>query len=158
MAEKTTFIKIDRNITKWRWYRNANTMRVFFHLLITANVSDCEFENITIKRGQRVISYQKLGDELGMTSKEVRTAINNLIRTNELAKRSTPQYTLLTVFNYDAYQSWAYQRANKGQTEGKPRANKGQQYNNTNNDNNEKNEKKSPASAEIEDTLKNRSF
>ena len=105
MAEKTTFIKIDRNITKWRWYRNANTMRVFFHLLITANVSDCEFENITIKRGQRVISYQKLGDELGMTSKEVRTAINNLIRTNELAKRSTPQYTLLTVFNYDAYQS-----------------------------------------------------
>lgn len=155
MAEKSTFIKLDRNIIKWRWYKNANTMRVFLHLLITANVSDFEFENITAHKGQRVISYQNLGNELGMTSKEVRTAINHLIRTNEVAKLSTPQYTIVTVVNYDDYQSWSYQRANKGQTEGKQRANKGQQYNNTNNTNNKK---EYPAHAPEEDTLKNRNF
>lgn len=156
MAEKSTFIKLDRNITKWRWYKNANTMRVFLHLLITANVTDFEFETIIVHKGQRVISYQKFGNELGMTSKEVRTAINHLIRTNEVAKHSTSQYTIVTVINYDDYQSWSYQRANKGQTAVKRGANKGQQYNNDNNINNEK--EIGPAPAVEIDTLKNRSF
>ena len=29
MAEKSTFIKLDRNIVKWRWYKDINTFKVF---------------------------------------------------------------------------------------------------------------------------------
>ena len=36
MAEKTTFIKLDRNIIRWQYYKDPIVMRVFLHLLLTA--------------------------------------------------------------------------------------------------------------------------
>ena len=48
MAETTTFIKLDRNIRSWRWYKDPNTMRVFIDLLLDANISDRDFMGITV--------------------------------------------------------------------------------------------------------------
>lgn len=156
MAEKSTFIKLDRNIIKWRWYQNANTMRVFLHLLITANVADHDFETITVHRGQRIISYGKLGKELKMTSREVRTAIEHLKTTNELTSLSTPQYTIITILNYDRYQSSAYNLTNKRQTDVKRPTNECQQYNNDKEYINNDKEYSAPAEKEI--SLRNRNF
>ena len=50
---KTTYIKLDRNILNWRWYKDANTFRLFIHLLLKANIRDHDFEHVTIRRGDR---------------------------------------------------------------------------------------------------------
>lgn len=92
-------------MTKWRWYRDGNTMRLFLHLILTANWEDCDFETITVHRGQRVASRRTLAEEIGMSEREVRTAINHLISTNEVTSVSTSKYTVFTVINYDAYQT-----------------------------------------------------
>ena len=39
-----SYIKIDRKILDWEWYRNLNTCRLFFHLLLKANWKDGRFE------------------------------------------------------------------------------------------------------------------
>ena len=98
-------IKLHRRMTKWRWYRDGNTMRLFLHLILTANWEDCDFETITVHRGQRVASRRTLAEEIGMSEREVRTAINHLISTNEVTSVSTSKYTVFTVINYDAYQT-----------------------------------------------------
>lgn len=98
-------IKLHRRMTKWRWYRDGNTMRLFLHLILTANWEDCDFETITVHRGQRVASRRMLAEEIGMSEREVRTAINHLISTNEVTSVSTSKYTVFTVINYDAYQT-----------------------------------------------------
>lgn len=91
------FVKIDRKITKWRWYKDTSTFKIFLHLILTANYEDREFEDIVIKRGQRVASIRSLAVESGLTEKNVRTAIKHLKATGEVASLSTPKYTVFTV-------------------------------------------------------------
>ena len=98
-------ISLHRSLLKWRWYQNGNTMRLFIHLLLTANWEDCDFERITVHRGQRVASRKTLSKETGMSQQEVRTAIDHLIATNEITSTPYAKYTVFTIKNYDQYQT-----------------------------------------------------
>ena len=122
-------MKIHRNITDWRWYHNSEMVHLFIHLLLMANYSDKEWENITIKRGQLVTSRQSLSKETGLSEKMVRTLLKKLVQTGEIEMYSTNKHTLITVTKYDDYQGFAktegQQRANKGPTKGQQRASKG---------------------------------
>ena len=121
------FVKMDRKITKWRWYKDTSTFKIFLHLILTANYEDREFEDIVIKRGQRVASIRSLAAESGLTEKNVRTAIKHLKATGEVASLPTPKYTVFTVVNYEKYQIVANKVANEGRTGGEQVANEGQQ-------------------------------
>lgn len=130
MAERTTYISLDRNILKWRWYKDANTMRLFVHLILTANIRDADFEKITVHRGQLVTSYPHLAQALGISVKSVRTALGHLKETGEVAVKTYPKYSLITVLNFSYYQKrWQ----GNGQSKGSQRAVNGQQSNNSNN-------------------------
>ena len=134
MANPTTYIKLDRNITNWRWYKDPVTKSVFIHCILSANIKDGIFCGETVKRGQFITSISSLAENLGLSQKQVRSALGRLKRTNEVASTSTNRYTLITVNNYDMYQSQrANKTASKGQTEGKQRASKGQQSKNNKN-------------------------
>lgn len=130
MPEKSTFIKLNRKILKWRWYQDANTFRVFVHLLLTANVTDRDFEQVTVKRGQLVTSVAHLSRDLKISVKSIRTALEHLKSTNEVAIETTSKYSIITINNYNEYQKVASALANEGQATGKRRANEGQQYKN----------------------------
>lgn len=104
MAEPTTYIKLDRNLLRWRWYKDSNTTRVFIHLLLTANYGDLDFENITVERGQIVTSYKSIGSFLGLSYQSVRTAIAHLKSTGEITVKTYPKYSVITIVNYGLYQ------------------------------------------------------
>lgn len=116
MAEKTTFIKLDRNILKWRWYQDANTMRVFLHLLLTANIKQADFKKDKIKRGQLATSIGSIASHTGMTYDQARTALEHLKQTNEITTTARPKYLVITVVNYDKYQDKPMQNPAKSQT------------------------------------------
>lgn len=136
MNTLTGFILLHRQIIQWEWYQTPNTFRLFVHCLLMANFSDGRFEGKEIKRGQFVTSIDHLSKETKLSVKEVRTALNHLIGTGELASESCNRYRIITVVQYDKYQSEGKQKgsqgASEGQAEGKPGAGKGQQYNNKN--------------------------
>lgn len=125
------YIKLRRSLTGWRWYKDGNVLRLWVHLLISANYEACSFQDREVKRGELVTSLKSLSEQTGMTVKEIRTALDKLKRTGEITTQSNRHYTLISVKNYDAYQSDApldtgKPTANQGQTEGKPTANQGQ--------------------------------
>jgi len=97
-------------------------MRVFLHLILTANWEPKEWHGKEIQRGQRVTSYASLSSELKISVKSVRTAINHLKRTGEVAILTTHEYSIITIKNYEMYQDVATKR----QSRGKPRAKQGQ--------------------------------
>lgn len=130
MPEKSTFIKLNRKILKWRWYQDPNTFRVFVHLILTANVTDRDFEQVTVKRGQLVTSIAHISRDLKISVKSVRTALEHLKSTNEVAIQTTSKYSIITINNYNEYQKVANTRASEGQATGKRGANEGQQYKN----------------------------
>lgn len=127
------FVTIQRKITKWRWYKKPATKCIFLHLLFTANYEPKEFENITIKRGQRVGSYETLSGETGHSIKEVRTAIKNLEKTGEVARQKYSHFTVFSVVNYDFYQLQGQGiRQSKGKAGagyGQSKGNNGNKYN-----------------------------
>ncbi len=99
------FILLHRNILNWRWFKDANTFRVFIYLLLQANYEPRDFETMTIGRGQLVTSYPKISDILGISEAQARTAIKHLKATGEITVKQTPKFSVVTVNNYDLYQS-----------------------------------------------------
>lgn len=120
------FIKLKREILEWRWYTDINTTRLYLHILLTANYDSQDFRDITIHRGQKVASINRLVAETGLSEKEVRTALNHLKKTKDISVETKSKYSIITVNNYDKY----VDTASDGQTKGKQRTSKGQQYNN----------------------------
>ena len=147
MAEQSTFIKLDRNILRWRWWQKSKTLHVFLFLLLNANVTDHEFENDYIKRGQVVTSLGSIVKSTGLTIREVRTAISTLKKTGEVTSRSNNRYQVITIVNYDRYQEVRQtERQANGHSSDKQATSKRQQYKNNKNVKNEKknNPPKSP--------------
>ena len=102
------FIKIYRNLTEWEWYKESTTFRLFIHLLITVNWEEKKWQGITIKRGQRLTTQRHLASELfdDETKRQpIRTALSNLENTHEITIEKTPKGSIITVNNYDEYQT-----------------------------------------------------
>lgn len=93
----------------WEWYTDANTMRVFLHILLNANHRDKEFRGMTIRRGEWLTSYNKIATALGLSKKQVRLSIDKLKRTQEVRTRRARDGALdgllIIVENYTLYQS-----------------------------------------------------
>lgn len=104
MAEKSTFIKIDRNLVNWRWFKNKNTLIVWLWLLMAANIKDNDFEKETIHRGEVPTSRKSISAATGLTEREVRTALNHLKETGEVSVRIRHNYQVITILNYELYQ------------------------------------------------------
>lgn len=100
------WIKLHRKILDWEWYTDAPVRILFEHLLLTANYEDKRWKGITIKRGQKVTSRQHLAEETGLTEQQVRTALAKLKSTQNITSKTTNKYTLITIENYELYQSY----------------------------------------------------
>jgi hypothetical protein len=111
------YVRIFRSFLNWEWYDDANTMRVFLHLILTANWEPKKWHGITIERGQRVYSRSKLAAELKMSERSVRTALNHLISTGEVTNQTTPQYSIITIKNYELYQQSTSETTNDRPTD-----------------------------------------
>lgn len=122
------YIKLFRSLTSWRWYKDGNTMRVFLHLLLNANITDADFETETIKRGELVTSIKKLSAELTLSPQAIRTAINHLILTSEITKRTTSKFTIITIKNYDKFQGLTSPSTSEQQASNKQVTSEQQQY------------------------------
>ena len=145
------FILLHRQLLDWEWYDHLPVKVLFIHCLLRANHSSGKWRGHTFKRGEFITSIQSLATDSGLTIKQVRNALEILVNSGELGKVTTSVSTLISVTNYDKYQSEGKPkgkaRASEGQSKGKRRANEGQQINNENNENNEENENKDiPAS------------
>lgn len=98
------WIKLHRKITEWEWYTDRNTLAVFLHLLIMANIEDKKYRGYDVKRGECIIGRKSLAEDLNMSEQNVRTAINHLLLTNEITIKTTNQFTIVTICNYNSYQ------------------------------------------------------
>lgn len=100
MADCSSFIKIDRNITRWAYYQDASALKLFIHLLLIANHEDGWAGANRIHRGQVFCSVQRLSDETGMSYKTVKRCLKCFEDTGEIRR---DKY-LITITNYNKYQ------------------------------------------------------
>jgi len=101
----TGYIRLARKIFEWEWWGDPITLEVFIWCILRANWKEGKFKGQTIPRGSFVTSRGTGAAECRLSQQTWRTAIKHLISTNEITIKSTKQYTLITVVNYEVYQS-----------------------------------------------------
>ena len=82
------WIKVHRKMLEWGWYKDPLTKVVFLHLLLIANFKDTEYMGETIHSGQTVIGRKALAETLGLSERNVRTALTHLKSTGEITIRT----------------------------------------------------------------------
>lgn len=105
MAEKSTYIKLDRNILEWRWFGDHKLFTVFIWLIIKANIKPANFQKDRIERGSVVTSNSHIAEGCRMTVDNVRTALANLESTGEITRIQRNHYQIITIVNYEYYQT-----------------------------------------------------
>ena len=139
------YIKLSRSITKWGWYKNSATKDLFLHLIITANYEDCEFEGITVHRGQVVISYPSLKESTGLSIQNLRTAMRHLKETGEITTERFSKFNLVTITNYEKYQGFEDEKSNSQATVNQQSANSQVTFNQQSTNTNERNKESKKA-------------
>ena len=104
MTNQHGWIKLHRQILEWEWYSDNNCFRLFLHLLLKANHKEKRFKGIELKVGSIVTSRDLLARETGLSSQQIRTALNKLISTNEITSETSSQGTIIQIVNYEKYQ------------------------------------------------------
>lgn len=99
------YVKIFRKLINWEWFTDVNTCHLFVYCLLKANWKDGSWKGIAYKRGQFITSLETMSQETGLSVRKVRTALKHLILTNEVTNQVTSNYRLISVVNYDLYQS-----------------------------------------------------
>lgn len=133
------WVSIHRKILEWEWYSDINVCRLFIHLLLKVNHKEIRWQGKLIKKGQTLTSYNTLSTETGLTVKQIRTALDKLKGTGEVAVSRGYNYQVISITNYTEYQSEGRQsgsqRAGSGQSKGSQRATNNNE-NTVNNENN----------------------
>ncbi|HDI1501067.1 TPA: DnaD domain-containing protein [Staphylococcus aureus] len=152
----TGWISIDRSIQNHWLFKEKRTFSKFeawIYLLMEANHSKAKVpignQIVTVERGQRLTSILTLSDLFNWSRFKVKTFLDLLESDGMLEVKTTSKYTLITIVNYDFYQS--EQRRNQHQNDIKPTSKQHQsninptskqhQTNTNNNDNKDNNEK-----------------
>lgn len=140
------WIKLHRSLLDWEWYDDLNVRVVFIHCLLKANCKDAKYKGKEILRGSFATGLELLSKETGLTIAQIRVTLNKLKMTNEIAIKTSSEGSIISVTNYDLYQSNDKQNdkqitneiTNEQQTNDKQIASN----KNIKNDKKEKNEKK----------------
>lgn len=112
-----SWIKLHRKFMDWEWYSDANMVRVFIHLLLSAAHEDgAKQRGIAVQRGQAVIDTADLAGALAIGRQAVRTCLAKLQQTGEITittMRGRKGYTVVTISNYNNYQSVSKSNTNQ---------------------------------------------
>lgn len=99
------FIKLDRDIQKWKWYTKDKMLLLWIDILTSASYEDNYYDGRLIKKGQLVFGLHNLSKKLNMSVQSLRTCLNRLKSTGEITIESTNKYSIITVVKWDEYQA-----------------------------------------------------
>ena len=100
-----TWIKLYRKFYEWEWFADSDMVKFFIYLLLKVNFEEKSWKGLTVKRGQLVTSLSKLSQECNLSIQVVRTCLYKLKKTGEATYNTTNHFTVITLCNYDNYQS-----------------------------------------------------
>lgn len=99
-----SYIKLDRKILDWEWFKDTNTLHLWLYILLKANHKEKMWHGIKIEPGNFITSEFTMSAETGLSRQQVRSSLKKLIATNEITKCSTKTYTQITVMKWAEYQ------------------------------------------------------
>lgn len=109
MNNNTGWISLHRKITTTSFYHDSKAVHLAVHILLMATHKESNIivgrQTIQLKRGQFLGGYKRLALELKWHKSQVRRAVCKLREAGFVSLFVTNAYSVITVENYDSYQS-----------------------------------------------------
>lgn len=99
------WLKLFYQFRDWEWYGDPNMVALFIHLLLRANFKPVRRKGEIYGRGVVITSREELSRETGISERTIRTCLTRLKTTDEITIKATKQGSVITLTNYDKYQS-----------------------------------------------------
>ena len=99
-----SWIKLPRNFVNWSWYHDANMVQLYLYLLLNANVYDVKYNDITIERGECLVSLNHLSKETGISLQKLRTGLTRLQRTKEIEYKKLQNGRIIVLVDFNKFQ------------------------------------------------------
>lgn len=102
-----SFVRLQRKIVEWEWYKDNVVKAFFLHCIIKAYWKDGKKRSgVEIRRGQFDTTRKQISKDTGLSMHQVDRAIKVLTESGEISTKAIwRKFTLITVNNYDLYQS-----------------------------------------------------
>lgn len=152
------WIKLHRKLLASDVFQNEKLLKVFIYCLLKATHSEISQkvgrQTVELKPGQFIYGRKKAALELNMKESTVRDYINILKDDGVITVNPTNKYSVITVVNWDLYQSKEETPDNKydSTSDNKPTT-EGQQKDTNKNEKNDKNDKNNNYTSKIKDLL-----
>lgn len=98
------WVKLFRDLLDWEWYQDINASRLLVHLLLTVNYQEKKWKGIIVKPGSIILSWETLSNSVGLSIQQCRTAMDKLIDSKEVTKKSTNKYQVITLVKWEEFQ------------------------------------------------------
>lgn len=125
------WIKIHRDIWKNPWMYKPNVLTVWVYILchVEYQPTDVIFEGkrMTLQAGQGLFKFYQVAQELGIAVTTLHRIVEMLKNEKQIEKQSSPRNTVITVVNWEKYQTVGKQ--NEKQAENKRKTNEKQTEN-----------------------------
>lgn len=130
------WVTLHRKFLQWEWFDKPEMVQLFIYLLLMAGHTERKYRGVVLQRGELVTSMPAIMKDTKLSEQQTRTCIKRLKSTGEITCKSTNKYTIITICNYDRYQSEFFEA--NGQTNGQTniQATDKQRTNNGHNNNN----------------------
>lgn len=113
MTKSNGWLKLHRQLLSWQWYDDIPTRLTFIHLLLTVAYKDHKYKGILIKKGTRLYGQDQMAKEVGITRAQLRRAICNLKRTNDITNETSSQGSVIEIVKFKKYQGVANEKTGK---------------------------------------------
>jgi len=105
------YVCLYRVMLRWPWFKKPKTLQLFIYCLLksTRQPYDSSVGDVPVRieRGQMLFTQRNASEDTGLSRIEVRTALQHLLSAKSiiLASQIANRPSILTVVNYDSYQS-----------------------------------------------------
>ena len=103
--DNTGWVKLYRKTLRWKWSGNPNMVALLAHVILNANYCDSMENGKLIPRGSFLTTHKKLSEATGISAGALRTCLERLKSDKVIFAFKEGNATLITVINYDKYQS-----------------------------------------------------
>lgn len=109
------YVKVSRKMLESDLIHEPVTFTVFMYLLLSASYRADEYQGQRIERGEAVATYPKIALATGVTERQARTALSKLVKSGRVSVRKCSKYSVVTLLNYDKYQSVSGKKSDESQ-------------------------------------------
>ena len=103
------YVKLYRKANDSGWLKNPSLWTFWCWCLMKASHKEYDvhigYQTVRLMPGDFVFGRKAAAEELGMTERTVRTSLDSLSRQRNIAIKTTNKYSVITIINWQAYQS-----------------------------------------------------